>query len=293
MRVRLYSVIVGIATARVCSAPSAHRSSAQAPAPPQKRRSRPRPAPATTIDDGVDRRDCRRPPRQPANVSAAEPAAFSAVTEAAVQRDLRRMPQLDRAGRRPRRRALQGTGRVARRPIATQWERILAKLKSGEMPPPDVERPDAADQGAGDVPGGRVRARRRQREARSGQGHRAAFEPGRIHEHDPRSARHRLPRRQELPDRRFRRRLRQHRRDPHRVAGADGQVPVRRRRGSPNGRLPPSRCRSRSKWNTACASRTSAGWIRATWKRRIASTSTPNTSCGSACPDSGRRTPSR
>ena len=49
-------------------------------------------------------------------------------------------------------------------------------------------------------------------------------------------------------------------------------------RGSPSGRSRPGRCRSRLKWSTACASRTSAGSIPATSRRRTASISTPTIS---------------
>ena len=88
-----------------------------------------------------------------------------------------------------------------------RWDLILTKLKSQEMPPEDVLRPDQeihtlvkflerefarADAAMKPDPG-RVTARRLNRSEG--------------HEHDPRSARHRVLSRPEFSDRRFRRRL--------------------------------------------------------------------------------------
>ena len=114
--------------------------------------------------------------------------------------------------------------------------------------------------------------------ARSRTRHGATAEPRRVHEHDPRSARHRVPRRQEFPHRRFGRRLRQHRRDPDRVADPDGEVPVGRGADRRTGDCHGQAARSRSRSSTASASRACGGSIRATSRRRTASTSTPTTS---------------
>ena len=161
-----------------------------------------------------------------------------------------------------------------------RWELILTKLKSGEMPPDDATSSVRRNRSTTLVTFLETEFARADASMKPDPGRvtRAAAEPGRVHEHDPRPARDRLPRRQELPHRRFRRGLRQHRRRPDRLAGADGEVPRRPPGGSPSGRLPPSRCRSRSKSSTACASRTCAGSIRATSRRRTASISTPTTS---------------
>ena len=51
----------------------------------------------------------------------------------------------------------------------------------------------------------------------------------------------------------------------------------------------PSRCPNLSRSSTACASRTSAGSIRATSRPRTAWTSTPSTSSASGCPGQRRR----
>ena len=53
------------------------------------------------------------------------------------------------------------------------------------------------------------------------------------------------------------------------------------------------RCRSRSRSSTACASRTCAGSIRATSRRRTASTSTPTTSCAIGLPGQRAKDASR
>ena len=197
--------------------------------------------------------------------------------QVALRRHVRRVPQQHRARAGGLDLDALPFGRIARdrsRLLGTDPRR---SSRPARCRPPDVERPDAQINALVEVPRGRVRAGRRRREARSGPRHRAAAEPRRVHEHDPRSAGDRLPRRPELSDRRFRRRLRQHRRRPDRVAGADGEVPLGRRADRRAGDRAPSRCRSRSKSSTACASRTSAGSIRATSKRRTASISTPTT----------------
>ena len=59
--------------------------------------------------------------------------------------------------------------------------------------------------------------------------HGAPPEPRRVHQHHPRSAGRRFPRRAKLSHRRSRQRLRQHRRRPHHLARADGKVSGRRR----------------------------------------------------------------
>ena len=81
-----------------------------------------------------------------------------------------------------------------------RWELILAKLKSGEMPPPRRRSARRAEIKTLVVvprePSSRAPTPRMQPDPGTGDG--ATAEPGRVHEHDPRSARHRVPRRQEL-----------------------------------------------------------------------------------------------
>ena len=104
------------------------------------------------------------------------------------------------------------------------------------------------DRRAREVPGVRIRARRRQHEARPWPRQRATLEQGRVHEHDPRPARDRVSRRQELPHRRFRRGIRQHRRCPDGLSNPDGEVPHCRRAdrsAGDGGRAAAETCRSR------------------------------------------------
>ena len=74
------------------------------------------------------------------------------------------------------------------------WEKILQKIRTGEMPPKGIpraaRRPDRCPDG---VRRRGVRARRPQRQARSRPRHRAPPEPQRVLEHHPRSARRRFP----------------------------------------------------------------------------------------------------
>ncbi len=87
-----------------------------------------------------------------------------------------------------------------------RWELILTKLKSREMPPDDATIAPSEEQIGGLVKflESEFAARGRQHEARPWPRQRATFEQGRVHEHDPRPARDRVSRRQELPHRRFR-----------------------------------------------------------------------------------------
>ena len=243
-------------------------------------------------------------PRQRLRRSApARPAAaLASGRQAADPRGLR-PPRRSRCSTTP---AASATTRAIRPAVSTSTlyrsvETLHSRSRSLGTDPVEAQEPgDAAgrclgaavrgaDQHAGQAAGDGVPARRRGDEAGSGPRHGAAVEPGRIHQHDPRSAGRRLPRRPEFPDRRLRRRLRQHRRRADRLAGADGEVPLRRGPHRRTRRSPPARCRSRSKSNTACASRTSAASIRATSRRRTASISTPTTTSRSACRASGRR----
>ena len=97
-----------------------------------------------------------------------------------------------------------------------------------------------------------------------------------------------------FPHRRSRLRLRQHRRRPDHLAGADGEVPGRRRRASPPAPSAPTRCRSRSKsqYHRQGQARSAAS-ISAPSKPPTASISTANTSSASACRASAAPTPSR
>ena len=279
-----FSVVIGAASAALIPTVQHQVVGAGAAAPRQTAAARGRRAvPPGRSGDARARRRTLAPPT-PAAFTAATKSLFDDTCSECHNRPTRRRPRhqpaISRSNRSP-------TDR-------DQWELILAKLKTREMPPD--ERRAASDEqidalvkfletefaraDAGD-------------EAGSGPRHRAPAESRRIHQHDPRPARDRVPRRQELSDRRLGRRLRQHRRRADGVAGADGEVPRPPPGASPRGRWPPSRCRSRSRWSTACASRTCAGSIRATSRRRIASISTPTTSSRSACPASARRTPRR
>ena len=167
------------------------------------------------------------------------------------------------------------------------WEMILRKIKTGEMPPKGIPRPPAAQIDASDqVYPGRVR---------QGRPH-VKPDPGRVtarrlnRNEYPNTIRDLLAwisRREGFSDRRFRLRLRQHRRHPHHLARADGEVSRPPPSGSRPGRSAPIRCRkSRSKRNITPRTRPSAAWTSARSRRRIASISTASTTCASACPAS-------
>ena len=107
-----------------------------------------------------------------------------------------------------------------------RWELILSKLKNREMPPDDASVPPSEEQVTSLVTLLEKEFLRADAAMKPDPGRvdGAALEPRGIHQHDPRSARRRVPRRPEFPDRRFRRGLRQPRRRAHRLARVDGEV---------------------------------------------------------------------
>ena len=137
-----------------------------------------------------------------------------------------------------------GSVYVIRHPLMShreEWERILQKIRTGEMPPKGMPRPPAAQTDAlmkfvqREVGKGGP-----QRRSRSRPRHRSPVESQRVLEHNSRSARRRFPRGEGFPDRRLRLRFRQHRRRADDFARADGEVHRRRRAHC----RPGHRCRS-------------------------------------------------
>ena len=159
------------------------------------------------------------------------------------------------------------------------WEKILRKVRSGEMPPKGVPRPPQAT----------MEAMARSIEAGLDQATRnAPRDPGRVtvrrlnRNEYANSVRDllgvKLPRRRRFPQRRFRRGLRQPGRRPQHLSAADGKVRRRRRED----------CRARRRQRSSCPSPSSmvydanshtltAGGRRAPPKPFIRSISTPTT----------------
>ena len=110
---------------------------------------------------------------------------------------------------------------------ADVWERVVRKMRAGQMPPVGMPRPDQATyDGLVSSPAGRTRPpRRRQSESRPSGA--APDEPRRVRQRRPRPARPERGRRRAAPARRFRLRLRQHRRPARGVAGHDRALPCR------------------------------------------------------------------
>ena len=274
---RLRTVAIGVASVAWLLAMELSPS-AQAPAPPAAVFG-PSAAGAAAAGDGR-----RRPVTAPG--PAAKPsAAYHPPTrggvrrgdQAAVQRDLRRVSQLDRAGRRPRHGALQ-LSRVPDRGSGRAGSGSWRSSSPERCRRPDVERPEAeiktlvafletefARADASMTPRSRPRTARRLNRAEYTNTIRDLlaidFRADKNFPTDDSGEGF-----DNIGD------------DPHRLAGADGEVPVGRGADRRAGDWPRASCRSRSRSSTACASRTCGGSIRATSRRRTASTSTPTTS---------------
>ncbi len=161
-----------------------------------------------------------------------------------------------------------------------------ARSAPAKCRPKGMPRP-GADGRADPVPAGRVRKGRSQSQARSRPRHGAPPESQRILQHHSRPAGRGFPRRAEISHRRFRLRLRQHRRRAHHLAGADGKISGRRRqdRLARHGRRPlPKPLEAQY----ATRTRKSGASTSAPSKPRTASISTASTPSASACRASAR-----
>ena len=248
----------------------------------------------------------RRPPRR---------RGMSPRTDGVVGKDLRRLPQRAREGRR--------AGARGARPVPS----VGARRDLGEGHPeaarrPDAARRDAAAGGAGNDRAGLLSGIVARRGSRGGAQCRAAgaapAEPRRVRQRHPRSAGARGRCRGAAAARRFERRIRQQRRRPRRVAGPARALPRRGPEVGPRWRWgirKPTRPRVSSARRRTCRSASTAKgcrWARAAaswphtrfrstastssrsscWRRRSARSAGSNTSTGSRCMLDGERDPS-
>ncbi len=220
---RLHAFAVGVASTVLLFAVNIKSSEQSAPAPAEEERLSGR-APIRTSRKGRGVTNGRV-----GRLAAAHGRRVCRGDEGAVRRHLQRVPQLHGSLRWSRRQPL-WLGRLAcGRSRSLGADPDEAEVR--EMPPDDATIAPSEEQIGGLVKFLEAEFARADASMKPDPGRvtRATLEPGRVHEHDPRPARDRVPRRQELPHRRFRRRLRQHRRRPDGLAGPDGEVPVCRR----------------------------------------------------------------
>ena len=204
---RRHSAAVAVAAGALILAVNI-KSTGQAPADVTTRTASARPAVAKS-QAKTERAAPKPSAKSPAKAGPPRRRGVYGRHQVALRRDLQRVSQLDRPRGRTRREPLHvgGVARRRARPLGSDSDQaqVAGDASRGRAPA------GPGDQHPGEVPRDGVRQGRRRHEARSGAGDRAPFEPGRVHEHDPGSPRHRVSRRQELSDRRFGRRLRQHR----------------------------------------------------------------------------------